>query len=276
MRARQVIAILLLSGMLQGLVLGQDRFVAIPPAQASSYRFDFARNFFTTPEAERADRNHLYATLKDLESLKGRLAKSADNLYRGLKLNDDLQVQFNRHYSYLYLRYAVNTNDETSRKESATLDAEVTARTAFLRQELMEIDDKTLNRLVSRNKQLEKYLPAIADIRRFRPYRLSLKEEELLSATAPNNEWPYELYERLRTRSEIGPVERDLYAFALMRLAGTRTRLAQLRHFDDAANEAYFSSYWTRAEVDTLLKQIAQKADLYKRYQRLRADYKRH
>jgi oligoendopeptidase F len=263
-------AVLLLFGMLQTFALGQDSFVAIPPAQASAYHFNFARNFFTTPEAEKADRENLYATLKDLESLKGRLAKSATNLYRGLKLNDTLQVQFNKHYAYLYLRAAVNTNDEASLKESSTLDAEVTARTAFLRQELMEIDDKTLNRLVSQNKQLEMYLPAIAAIRRFRPYSLSLKEEELLSATAPNNDWSYELYEKLSTRSEIGPLERELFAFALTRLAGARTRLAQLHHFDDAASEAYFSSYWTKAEVETLLQKIAQHADLYKRYQRLR------
>src|SRR5689334_10011758 len=140
----QGVAILLVSGMLSA-VLGQDSFVAIPPAQAPAYRFDFARNFFVSPEAEKADREHLYATLKELENLKGRVTKSADNLYRALKLNDALQVQFNRHYSYLYLRYAVNTNDETSRTESASLDAEVTARTAFLQQELMAIDDKTLN-----------------------------------------------------------------------------------------------------------------------------------
>lgn len=273
MREHQLFAILLFCGMLQGLVLGQDSFVAIPAGQASSYRLDFAKNFFISPEAEKADRHHLYATLKDLESLKGRLASSAANLHRGLKLNDALQVQFNKHYSYLYLRYAVNTTDETSLKDSATLDAEVTARTAFLRQELMEIDDKTLNHLVSRNQRLQEYLPAIAAVRRFRPYKLSLQEEELLSATAPNNDWPYELYERLSTRSDIGPSERELFAFALTRLAATRTRLAQLHHFNDAASEVYFNSYWTKAEVDALLKQIAQKADLYKRYQRLRADY---
>ena len=263
-------AVLLFSGMVQVLVLGQDSFVAIPPAQASAYHFDFARNFFSSPGAEKGDREHLYATLKDLENLKGKLAKSADNLYRGLKLNDDLLVQFHKHYSYLYLRSAVDTNDETSRTESASLDAEITARTAFLRQELMAIDDKTLNHLVSRNQRLKEYLPAIAAVRRFQLHSLSLKEEELLSATAPNNDWPSELYEKL-----TGPQERELFAFALMRLAGARTRLAQLHHFDDAATEAYFGSYWTKAEVDALLKQIAQKADLYKRYQRLRADYNR-
>src|SRR2546430_9343885 len=67
--------------------------------------------------------------------------------------------------------------------------------------------------------------------------------------------------------------ERDLYAFTLMRLAGSRTRLAQLHHFADAASEVYFDNYWTRAEVDDLVEQIARKADLYKRYQRIRADY---
>lgn len=271
--AWQGVAMLLFLGMLQAWVLGQDSFVAIPPAQSSSYRFDFARNFFISPQAEKADRDRLYATLKDLESLKGRVAKSADNLYRGLKLNDAVQVQLNRHYSYLYLRNAVNTNDETSRTESASLDAEVTARTAFLQQELMQIDEKTLNHLVSQNQRLKEYLPAIAAVRRYQSHRLSLKEEELLSATAPNNDWPYELYEKLTTRREVGPQERELFAFALMRLAGAGTRLAQLHHFDDAAGEAYFNSYWTKAEVDTLLAQIAQKADLYKRYQRLRADH---
>jgi oligoendopeptidase F len=77
----------------------------------------------------------------------------------------------------------------------------------------------------------------------------------------------------LSTRSEIGPSERELFAFALTRLAAARTRLAQLHHFDDAPSEAYFNSYWTKAEVDTLLKQITKNADLYKRYQHLRADY---
>ena len=79
----------------------QDTFVAIPPQEASRYHIDFARNFFASPEAEKADRANLYATLKELESLKGKVASSADNLERALKLNDSVQVQFHRHYGYL-------------------------------------------------------------------------------------------------------------------------------------------------------------------------------
>src|SRR5947208_12679032 len=39
--------------------------------------------------------------------------------------------QLHRHYSYLYLRNAVNTLDETSLADSSTLYAEVNARTAL-------------------------------------------------------------------------------------------------------------------------------------------------
>lgn len=46
---------------------GQDSFVAIPPAEAAQYKIDFARNFFVSPEAEKADRAKLYATVAQLE-----------------------------------------------------------------------------------------------------------------------------------------------------------------------------------------------------------------
>lgn len=297
--SRRGIATLLLCGMVSGLAFGQagrqDTFVAIPPQEVSRYHIDFARNFFASPEAEKADRANLYAALKDLESLKGKVAKSADNLEHALQLNDSVQVQFHRHYSYLYLRNAVNTTDEISLAESSALDAEISTRTAFLLQELRQIDDRTLTAFVARKPHLREYLSAIAAIRRYQPYTLSLKEEELLSATAPNNDWQYDLYAKLRARTPPTTVpatadqkareeafkksfaslasQRDFYAFTLMRLASSRTRLAQLHHFADAASEVYFDNYWTKAQVDDLVEQIAQKADLYKRYQRIRADY---
>src|ERR1051325_7445582 len=119
----------------------QEAFVAIPPAQVSRYHIDFARYFFATPEAEKAERADLYATVTQLEALKGRVTKNAANLQHALELNDRVQIQLNRHYTYLYLRNAVNTLDEASLTEASNLDAEVTTRTAFLRQELMQLSE---------------------------------------------------------------------------------------------------------------------------------------
>jgi oligoendopeptidase F len=159
----------------------------------------------------------------------------------------------------------------------------------------MQIDHRTLTAFVARKPSLNNYLYAIEGARRYRPYTLSLKEEELLSAIAPNNDWQYDLYAKLggitqttsltggadrKTREEAfkknyanQALQRDLYAFMLVRLAASRTRLAQLHHFADAPSEAYFNSYWTKTGVDAMVEQIANKADLYKRYQHIRADY---
>ncbi len=292
---RRAVAVLLSTALLS-LAFGQDRFVAIQPEQTARYHINFARHFFASPEAEKAERAKLEATLKDLESLKGKIERSADNLQRALQLNDRVQIQFQRHYSYLYLRNAVNTKDETSLAESSALEAEVTARTAFLRQELMQLADQPLAAFVAQQPSLKKYLFAIESIRRCRPYTLSLKEEELLSATEPlNNDWQYELYKKLIAHTPFGAVrsadgpkareegfksryagfasQRDLYAFTLMRLAEAGARLAQLRHYEDAASRAYFGRYWSKEQVNDLLEQLTRQADLYKRYQRLRADH---
>ena len=271
--SRRLVAAFLLVLMSHGLTLSQETFVAISPTEASRYHLDFARNFFASPEAEKADRANLYAALKELETFKGKVAGSADSLQRSLQLKDRVQVQFHRHYSYLYLRNAVNTADETSLAESSALDSDVSTRTAFLRQELMQIDDRRLVAFVSRKASLKFYLFEIESARRYRPHTLSLKEEELLSATAPNNDWPAELYDKLRESQQVTRFQRDLFAFTLTRLAGARTRLAQLHHFADAASQVYFNSYWTKTEVDNLLEQIGQQAEVYKRYQRLRADH---
>src|SRR5947208_237174 len=273
--SRRLVAAFLLVLMSHGLTLSQETFVAISPPEASRYHLDFARNFFASPEAEKADRANLYAALKELETFKGKVAGSADSLQRSLQLKDRVQVPFHRHYSYLYLRNAVNTADETSLAESSALDSDVSTRTAFLRQELMQVDDRRLAEFVSRKASLKFYLFEIEAARRYRPHTLSLKEEELLSATAPNNDWQAELYDKLREHQQVTLFQRDLFAFKLTRLAGARTRLAQLHHFADAASQVYFNSYWTKTEVDNLLEQIAQQAEVYKRYQRLRADHPR-
>src|SRR2546429_8737710 len=168
--SRRLVAAFLLVLMSHGLTLSQETFVAISPTEASRYHLDFARNFFASPEAEKADRANLYAALKELETFKGKVAGSADSLQRSLQLKDRLQVQLHRHYSYLYLRNAVNTADETSLTESSALNSEVSTRTAFLRQEVMQIDAHRLAAFAARNPSLKPFLFKIDSVGRFRPY----------------------------------------------------------------------------------------------------------
>src|SRR5689334_21087164 len=221
-RSQRITVAVVIFLLLRPLTFGQDSFVAIPPAEALRYKIDFARNFYVSPEAEKADRAKLYATVAQLQALKGKVAATPHNLERALQLNEQVQVQLRRHYAYLYLRNAVNTMDEVSLAESATLDADVNSRTAFLRRELMQLDDRRLDVFIARQPSLKKYLFAIESVRRYRPYTLSLKEEEILSASSIGDEWQSELYGKLRSQSQATPAQCDLFAFALTRLAASR------------------------------------------------------
>jgi len=166
--------------------LCQQPFEAIPKDSGAKYHVDFARHLFASPEAEKADRANLYSALKDLEALKGKVASSADNLQRALQLNDSVRVLLYRHHAYLYLRHAVNTADESSMAENSTISAEVDARTAFLRQEVIQIEDQTLAALIAQKPSLKIQLYAIEDIRRYRPYTLSLKKK---NCSAQQRRW---------------------------------------------------------------------------------------
>lgn len=290
----------------------QDNFVAIKPEVATQYHFDFQKNFYSSPDVEKAERANYYAVLKRLENLKGRISASPENLLSALSLYDKTLVEFLRHYTYLYLRHAVNTDDETSDADSSEMDAEFTKRTAFLQQELIQIKPKTLESFIRRRPALKVYRFAVESVERNREHTLALGEEETLSITAPlTSEWQYDLYQNLLRRTRFEKIEtpngdldarrdrtaiinssdraireagfkklyaayasqRDLYAFALINLVETKNRLAQLHHFEDAPGEIYFRSYWTKAEVADLLREIEKFAGVYKRYQNLRADY---
>src|ERR1043165_9075751 len=75
----------------------QEKFVPIPPALVQKYHFNFPRNFFPSPAAEKADRKKVDAVLSAVEKYKGKVTASAENLYKSLELSDEAQAQSARH-----------------------------------------------------------------------------------------------------------------------------------------------------------------------------------
>jgi oligoendopeptidase F len=294
-----------------GPVLAQEEFTPVPKELVPKYRFDFARNFFATPEAEKKARPAVYTALKQLEAYKGKVTASPDNLYNTLTAYDKVVSTFMRHYVYLYLRYATNTQDTASRDAQDKLGAELNQRTSFVQQEVMRLDAKKQQEFYAKKPQLRKYDYAIQNARRLRPHTLSLKEEELLSATDPlMTQWPGQLYQKGLDRTQFGKVpgpgaeldvwkqqsairnspdravreagfkklytgyeqHRDLYAFALTKLMSARNEISRIRKYKDNPSAVYFTLYLSTPEVKGLFDKLALSADVNKRYQRMRAD----
>lgn len=290
----------------------QDSFQPIPLQQAAKYRLNFARNFFPSPQVEQAERKKVYAMFTEIEKLKGKLTKSADNLLLGLDLSDKSTAEMMRHAVYLYLRYATNTKDSASRDAQTKLFADQSARLSFMQQEIMRLAPKTEAKFVAERPALKKYAFVIESSRRLRPHTLSLKEEELFSNLSPvMNDWQAELYQNAidkttwgTVHTETGDVDvrkqegawrnspdravrevgfkkyaaaeaaaRDLYAFALIKTIKSRNEQSQLHHFKDYPEDSHFNLFLTTPQVKGLFERIAQQGDYNKRYQRLRADH---
>src|SRR5262249_11190374 len=120
---------------------------------------------------------------------------------------DRSEVEFMRHYTYLYLRSAVNTTERESSAQAADMDAEFTARTEFLARELAAIDPAVLARYVADEPRLAAYRPAIEMARRSQPHFLALDTEQALDTLSPVvRDWQYDLYDTLIGRTTFGTV----------------------------------------------------------------------
>ena len=189
------------------LIYAQEKFEPIPANAVSQYRFDLARNFFASPEAEKSERRKFYSPLEELEKLKGKATSSAANLYQALRLYDEVEAEFRIHSLYLVLRFATDTKQVSSIEDEDNLREELKKRRGFLKQEILQLDDQTLSRFFSQQTELKKYDFAIENIRRSKLHILSLKEEELLTTMSPlTSNWQGDFYRQAVGRINFGTV----------------------------------------------------------------------
>jgi oligoendopeptidase F len=295
------------------LVYSQDKFEAIPKESLVKYHINFEKVFYSSPEAERKSYSSLKEMITRFEDFKGKVANSGVNLLNALVLYDSIIVQDYLHDAYLYLRYAVNTKDIEISNNESELNAEVTGRTQFLQSELMQISETDLDRFISEKPEIKLYLFEIESARRLSSHTLPLAEEERLGIISPSiTDWQYELYQNLikrinftkiktkdgeelnvwtkrgvisnssdRTVREEGfknrfadfAKQRDLFAFALLKLVKARNAFSQAHNYKDFAEDSYFARYLDAPGVKNLLKTIEDYNYVIKKFERIRADH---
>ncbi|MEP6707705.1 MAG: M3 family metallopeptidase [Pyrinomonadaceae bacterium] len=289
-------------------VHAQTAFEPIPQNIASSYHFNLSHNFFPTPAAAEADRTALYQALADFSRLRGTVAASAENLYQALRSYDSLQAKIGLHWTYLYLRYAMDTRDTASADAAQKLDSEATRAMSFLQPEIVALDESELARFLKAQPALRIYAYAVESMRRYRPHTLSPEQDEFVAAAASSMiGWQGQLFSQTLDTTNFGLVHtpegdldlgknrsaiinhpdravraagfkqnraalasrRDTYAFALLNTVKARDQLARTRRFPDYPAQAYFDMYLTRDDVTQLLEQLAEHSEINKRYERL-------
>jgi oligoendopeptidase F len=242
-------------------------FNPFPNGSAARYHVDFTR-IYGTPAAQQADYRSLERDLDRMEAMGVGISADGRHLLDALQLNDAIQARAGRQDVYLYVRAAVDTRGDKDRDADRAMWSEVAAKTGVLRSGIMRVPDEKLANFYAAEPELRTYAYAIESIRRWTPHTLPDPEEKLLAITEPIAlNWQADLYDKLLDEK----ADRDLFAFTLNRLASGRTDFARLRHFDSAADAAYFPAELTRRRVDALLARVAANADLFKQYEKLRS-----
>lgn len=139
--------------------------------------------FHNKEEFENA-KNELESKIKMVESYKGTLGKSAENIYNCYKANCEALEIHEKLYAYAMLKYHQNMAD-TERiklyKEIESLTADFSTRIAFIEPEITKIDEKIIEKYLKENTKLQEFEKSLKDILKEKKHILSEELETALS-----------------------------------------------------------------------------------------------
>ncbi len=288
----------------------EEGFTAIPPDLAETYRFDLQSNFYVDEGEFHSDLDRVSDQIGALEELRGRVTSDGQTLYEALRGFEQAYPLWQKLWVYANLRYATNADDMRLMHEIQEVSGNLSSRLQFIWNEIERIDDQTLERLLNEEPRLQDLEYAVWDIRRYRPHRLSLEQEELLAKLDPLLlPWFEEMYqklvdhtdfdsiqvgtgERLDVRLDYGRLIRDedrsirrqsfldyfdsygqhrnLFAYVLLRELKTYNSLADLRKFANHPEERFFDLYLEPTHVRNVYEQIEAQGALMETYEDLR------
>jgi oligoendopeptidase F len=309
MKSLSLIVITAVMVLLSGAYCAADDFEPIPEADRELYSFDLEKGFYADEAAFEADLEALVGDIDRLETLKGSVIESADNLYEAYYLSNTTIPVWWKLWVFGYLKYAVNTDEDTYydriQKESGDLEG----RIQFVKTETQSIDDETLENYYKAKPELKDYAFAIEEARRHAPHTLSLPEEELLATLGPYlGPWSEGLYQAVIDRTDFPDLvvdgdtfdvninysalinmddrdvrkdtwkgyfnsmaeHRDLYAFTIVKAMETRDKLAALKGFRNYPDSKFFDLYLSYDDVSSYFDEIADHAYLRKEYEKVR------
>lgn len=141
-------------------------------------------DFYATTELWQADYEKLKQSLPAVNSYKGKLSTSPQDLLACLKLRDEIGVTSGKLYAFARMHRDENTANATYQALTSKVEAllaEASAATAFIEPEILAMPDSRLTAFRKQEKRLAPYNFYFENLARQKQHVLSPAEEELLS-----------------------------------------------------------------------------------------------
>lgn len=139
---------------------------------------------YADDQAWEQDFEALKAKVPALVELKGKLGASAESLFSGLQLRDDISRQLHKLYTYAHMRYDEDTSNshyQALNDRAGSLAAQISAQLAFMTPELLAIDEREIESFMAEHEALSVYRHAFDELAQERPHVLTEAEEAILA-----------------------------------------------------------------------------------------------
>lgn len=141
-------------------------------------------SIYASNEAWEEEFESVKAMLPLLVEYKGRLGQSAETLYEGLQLRDEVSRRLYKLYTYAHMRYDENTADsfyQAMNDRARTLASQIGATFAFMTPELLAVPESTIETYLNENSDLAMYRHAFDELNQEREHVLTEAEEAILA-----------------------------------------------------------------------------------------------
>ncbi|WP_294740621.1 oligoendopeptidase F [uncultured Exiguobacterium sp.] len=141
-------------------------------------------SIYATNEVWEEEFESVKAMLPLLVEYKGRLGQSAETLYEGLQLRDEVSRRLYKLYTYAHMRYDENTADsfyQAMNDRARTLASQIGATLAFMTPELLAVPEATIETYLNENADLGMYRHAFDELNQEREHVLTEAEEAILA-----------------------------------------------------------------------------------------------
>lgn len=142
------------------------------------------KTIYKSEEEFSTDLEDIKKEVKKLETFKGKLTKSAKNLYNFLSFSDELELKIYKLFVYAKLDYDSDTTNTKAKDRMGKIEELLTiysVSNSYVLPELLSVKYTVIKGFIKEEKALEKYKYNLEKIYRFEKHKLNEDEEKILS-----------------------------------------------------------------------------------------------
>lgn len=169
-------------------------------------------DMYENTEAFEKDLELVKEMVSEIAKYEGKVCDSAENLLKVLDLNAKASQKITFAVDYAQRRFDVdqgNGANQALAQKSFSLYVDAASKTAFIRPEILQMDDEKLSGFMKESESLKLYDKYIKEIKRLKAHTLSTEIEKISAMTGEMAASPNEIYEAFTNVDMTFPTVKD-------------------------------------------------------------------